>query len=298
MDIASERLLDVQMQIISDDEEDAGSGDSDSTIQYSEDAGSIRSIRRDCVFQNTYMVGMTPLTTYEADLKMEYARMHTYLIRGVELRNLEPPAANRSETIAHAMIVQGQATWDQLQRLMESLPGDTNMRWGQQAQHVAPPKRFTVGAWLRGPMAGINQKARMFPWTSRALTAIMRTWDETLLFTDCTLSMNVQAMPHRDSHNHQRTLNLALPCSAYEGGQISVEDPDGNTQLQADGVRGHILSTQEAVAFSPRCTHATMPWTGDRLILLSFHIDTPRRLCADDVEELRHIGFRPGFLSD
>ena len=27
MDIASERLLDVQMQIISDDEEDAGSGD-------------------------------------------------------------------------------------------------------------------------------------------------------------------------------------------------------------------------------------------------------------------------------
>ena len=105
------------------------------------------------MFQNTYMVGMTPLTTYEADLKMEYARMHTYLIRGVELRNLEPPAANRSETIAHAMIVQGQATWDQLQRLMESLPGDTNMRWGQQGPTCCTTEAvysWCMAAWTHG----------------------------------------------------------------------------------------------------------------------------------------------------
>ncbi|CAE7421810.1 TUT4 [Symbiodinium sp. CCMP2592] len=267
------------------------SEDSDSTIEYQRMVGGI-SKQPNCVFQNTYMVGVTPLNSYEQELKLDDARMHTYLIRGVDLRNLAPPAEYRAETIAHAMIVQGQATWGQLQRLLESLPGDSNMRWEQSAISGAPPKRFTVGAWLRGPMAGINQHARKFPWTCRALAAIVRTWDEELMFTDCTLSLNIQALPHPDSHNHPASMNLALPCSDCTGGQIFVEHPEGKARLQQDGVRvnGHILSTREAVSFSPRCTHATLPWNGDRLLLLSFHIDTPRRLCTDDVDELRLMG--------
>ena len=69
------------------------------------------------------------------------------------------PGQDRAEVLAFGMIANGQASWDQLQRLMTMLPADPKVRWApteNSSAHEIPPKRFTVGAWNHGILAGVN----------------------------------------------------------------------------------------------------------------------------------------------
>ena len=64
--------------------------------------------------------------------------------------------------------------------------------------------------------------------------------------------------------------NLSLPCSAFQGGQIFLEDEEGLTALNERGPVGHVLSMNEAITFSPHKFHATLPLSGTRLLLLAY----------------------------
>ena len=194
-----------------------------------------------------------------------------------------------------------QARWHQLQRLMSLLPGDKALRWAQHDPLVMAtqePKRFTVGAWIRGPMAGLHGWTCSFPWTTRVLMGIARTWSEEHAFTTVTLSMDTMAAPHKDMHNLASSLNLALPCSEFEGGELFVGSSEGQHRLAMDGPRGHMLSTQEAVLFPPRELHASLPWRGDRLLMVVYHIASPQRLCNEDRRTLRACGCQSRWLCD
>eukprot|EP00439_Symbiodinium_sp_Y106_P072657 s487_g13.t1 len=220
------------------------------------------------------IAGARELTPTEQNLRAEFFDQHIYLIRGVKVEGLPVPDVNRAEALAFGLIACGQAKWDQLERLLGLLPGDRSLRWQQEdaAARTLPPKRFTAGAWVRGPMTGANIHSRMLPWTTRVLAGIIGTWDVDLPFTTVTLSLNVQASPHRDSYSDSRSKNLMLPCSTFTGGEMFIEHETGIHKLKQDGPVGQILSAQEALLFSPRRTHATLPWCGTRLILIAFHI--------------------------
>ncbi|CAE7444605.1 hypothetical protein AK812_SmicGene39339 [Symbiodinium microadriaticum] len=161
-----------------------------STASGSEPGGSVP-----LVVGGVFMVGAQPPTSYELDLRYEYARQHVYLLRNVRV-------------------------------------GDLQVRWPQEnpapqtaADTCAPAdsKRFTVGAWNFGNMAGVVNNTVAYPWVTRALAGILGTWSEELQFTSCTLSLNTQAALHRDSRNLANSVNLALPCSEFQGGQLFIE---------------------------------------------------------------------------
>ena len=143
-------------------------------------------------------------------------------------------------------------------------------------------------------MTGVNVFARRFPWTARLLSGIIATWDETLEFSTITLSVNVCAKPHRDNHNHALSHNLMLPFSDFTGGELFLETRDGRHQLAENGPRGHIMSATEPLSFSPRRLHATLPWDGDRCIMIAFHIGMWSNLRHEDRVELLQMGFRLG----
>ena len=91
------------------------------------------------------------INSYEADLKYAYASQQVYLICDVNVRGLHVPGQDRAEVLAFGMIANGQASWDQLQRLMTMLPADPKVRWApteNSSAHEIPPKRFTVGVEL------------------------------------------------------------------------------------------------------------------------------------------------------
>ncbi|CAE7823207.1 unnamed protein product [Symbiodinium sp. KB8] len=238
-----------------------------------------------------FMVGSCPLTSYEQDLRYAYARQQVYLIRNVSLAGLCVPSACKAEALACGMVSSGQATWGQLQRLLSFLPEDIRIRWNQEnlASSVSTqrPKCFTIGAWNFGNMAGVMRSSLQFPWTARALAGVVSTFNEELCFSTCTLTLNTAAAPHKDSRNLVGSCNLALPCSSTQGGEIFVEDKQGMTHLSQSGPAGHVISVQEAAMFPPHKIHASMPWKGDRLLLLSFHIGQYANLKPNAVRVLQ-----------
>ena len=247
-----------------------------------------------------FMVGAQPPTSYELDLRYEYARQQVYLLRNVRVGDLQVPTHCKAEAMAFGMISSGQATWAQIRRLIEFLSTDARERWPQNDSKPQPTsetgahkdsKRFTVGAWNFGNMAGVVNNTTDYPWVTRALAGILGTWSEELRFTSCTLSLNTQAALHRDSRNLASSVNLALPCSEFRGGQLFIEDSQGGTSLTSTGPVGHLVSTNEATVFSPKLLHATMPWEGTRLLLLSFHIGQYANLKPLDVQLLTNHGF-------
>ena len=250
------------------------------------------------VFQGTYMAGSRPLMPAERDLRAEFFDLRIYLIRGVDLDGLLTPATS-VEFFAMSLIARGQATWSQLYRLMRSLPRDANLRWKQDspvAETLDAPHRVTMGAWNRGPLTGLHTTTRLYPWCTRAISAVVHTWDLAHPFTTVTMSLNVAAAPHRDKYNHASTDNLCLPCSVFQGGELFIEAADGATCLSIDGPRGHIISAQTATAFHPFSLHATLPWTGNRLLIIAYHIGMSHRLDSEDVMRLTAFGFNPRYL--
>ena len=248
------------------------------------------------VYCGIYMAGVKPMSGVEKDLRHEFQQMQLYLVRGVCLEGLKQPDC-RAEYLALSIISHGQASWAQLQRLTALLPCDSSLRWQQDVRGDAlPPHRVTVGSWNRGLMTGLHTTGRAYPWSARVMCRVVRSWGDELSFTSCTLSRNVAAAPHKDKFNHADSCNLCLPCSEFQGGEIFVDDLAGRSQLQSSGPTGHVLPATSALQFAPRRLHATLPWGGDRPVLLAFHIGMNHRISVEDLECLKQEGANPGFL--
>ena len=149
---------------------------------------------------NIYFAGERPLMPHERDLRYEFVKERIYLIRGVRMANLSAPLTSMAEALAMSMIGHGQATWTQLRRLIGLLPCDANLRWKQCSENKGEVRKFTAGAWVHGPMAGLHTNTQQYPWTARALAGIVRTWDDEFPFTSCSLILNVQAPAHVDKN--------------------------------------------------------------------------------------------------
>ena len=103
--------------------------------------------------------------------------------------------------------------------------------------------------------------------------------------------LNTTARPHTDARNLRGSFNLSLPCSSFTGGENFLEDAAGLSRLSDQGPSGHLISAQEAIQFEPHKLHATLPWDGTRLLLLSFHIGQYRNLRTEDKKYLKMQGF-------
>ena len=80
---------------------------------------------------NVYMAGTRPLSYYEEALRTEFLALHIYLIRGVDVADIQAPPQNQAEAIAFGLIGCGEATWQQIERLLSMLPSDKSLRWVQ-----------------------------------------------------------------------------------------------------------------------------------------------------------------------
>ena len=84
--------------------------------------------------------------------------------------------------------------------------------------------------------------------------------------------------------------NRVLACSRWEGGQLWLEDPDGEALLE-NGSRGRLLDVQPSATFDGHVRHKAMPWTGSRTLVVGFHIRDAWRLRPSEVQYLTRLGF-------
>ena len=105
---------------------------------------------------------------------------------------------------------------------------------------------------------------------------------------------------HKDSHNEHSTRNSITALTEFKDGQIWVEKREEEFQYDDEWkqvrpdlwVRGspRVLEKGSTVSFPPGQWHSTEPWSGQRVVLLTY---TPRlsHMSSDSAKELKDLGF-------
>jgi len=119
-------------------------------------------------------------------------------------------------------------------------------------------------------------------------------------FTFCSLSLNlnvrtVRTQVHQDVNNDDAD-NLILPVSNFSQGQVWVEAPDGDHHIQVAGksVAGilHDVSKGPVRFYAKGRLHCTLPWRGERLVLILYSGGAASHLKGSHYEWLVSLGLR------
>ena len=122
-----------------------------------------------------------------------------------------------AEMLATRCLCTGEANWADLLRVAQKLPHPRQSRFPEYASPgELAPASFTTGACARGPNVGITRNMKDFPRVTQVLAMIIQAIDPEHRFSSCTLSLNVGASAHRDSHNARSSSNLLVPDLAPE----------------------------------------------------------------------------------
>ena len=142
-------------------------------------------------------------------------------------------------------------------------------------------KLWASGAFVHGGVLGLKKSTTVFPMATRAFVKYIKQVKPDHEFNSVVVNINIQAKGHKDIHNAGS--NLVLPLSAFKGGEIEVDTPEGT----------HLLTLQDGPqTFDPKCLHSTRPWSnGNRVVLLAYSVRDSAKLKAEDSALLRDIGF-------
>ena len=90
-------------------------------------------------------------------------------------------------------------------------------------------------------------------------------------FSSVALSWDVQSPIHRDSHSHTRVCSAIIPAGQWQsGGELRIADESTDTILQ--GKHGNLRPLWRYLLLDSTADHATMPWTGTRVVILAWHV--------------------------
>ena len=134
---------------------------------------------------------------------------------------------------------------------------------------------FFKGACSHGGIRGLRSNTSLFPDATKVLCRFLKQAQAGFAFTSCALFHNVATKPHRDARNSSSS-NLIVPVSSFEHGDIWCADPSGTVPFTYDGITrvGRCLQVAAGpVLLDARDrVHATMPWTGNRLVLIAYSV--------------------------
>ncbi|CAE7034866.1 pol, partial [Symbiodinium sp. CCMP2456] len=163
-----------------------------------------------------------------------------------------------------------------IERLFELLP---NQRLPRQTEDCGvsglPPKAWKSGVYRHGGVLGVRKSSREFPYSTRLVNQFIRE-----VLGDSTTWSTF-------SFHRNRLWTQA------EAGEIGED----NEAVIVDGKRGRVRplqseeGTKEVVSFNPRQWHATMPWTGDRLVVAVYKVRGLNQIKTEDEDLALDLGF-------
>ena len=112
-----------------------------------------------------------------------------------------------AECCAKTLILNGRATWRQLQRLYDMLPVTVPTRACQDQAGSSPDSgsNFTVGGYSHASFHGLRRYTKSYPWTGALLASIVRSIHPAHRFTTISLINNVQSVDARLTRTTMKT---------------------------------------------------------------------------------------------
>ena len=155
---------------------------------------------------------------------------------------------------------------------------------------VLPPLVFGAGAYVHGPMRGLQNNTLRHLLVVLALVSLTRSMVPGHKFSSLTVLQNVSSKLHRDQRNLHGSSNLVL----FEGGELWVQCSGGASSMA--GHSGQVLpllldGVPTPQTFDPHALHATLPWSGDRVVVAAYTIRDSGMLSVQDCAVLSRVGF-------
>ena len=176
-------------------------------------------------------------------------------------------------------------------RLTEMLPSNARLfqAWVHEPRQ-RPPNVFNSGAFVHRPAVGVVGHPKQYKDIFTLMAAIVKSFALEHLYFSVSLTLNTQSTRHRDMRNLAGKQNMVVLWTNFENGQLWCELA-GEHILH--GIPGNLISiTQQVIKFHPQMQHATMPWLGNRLVLIAHNIRSQRLLTDSDCAQLTELGFR------
>ena len=201
-----------------------------------------------------------------------------------------PELPQAAEAFAHELLCKQSVVAKDVETLFQLLPHEPPHA-GSQADSGSA---FFTAACSHGGIQGLRSNTSLFPAATKVLCRFLRQAQADFAFTSCALFCNVATKPHRDARNSSSS-NLIVPVSSFEHGEIWCEDPSGTVPYTYDGITllGRCLQVSAGpVLLDARDrVHATMPWTGTRLVLIAYSVAQWQALTLHQKDLLISLGF-------
>ncbi|CAE7209839.1 unnamed protein product [Symbiodinium sp. CCMP2592] len=203
----------------------------------------------------------------------------------------------RANQLAYTCLHTGFVTFSQLQQLSLLLPIDAKPRKHildscHNDSHCQETRCFTAGAYIFGGEAGIRTSMRTFFWVTRLLCCIVKSAAGSRPFTTVTLSLNQQSGVHVDAHNSRTYHNIVIPAGYWDAGELWVYNDNGCNTFPGTELQGDVVPVRHPYTMLDATQpHAVFDWTGERTVVIGFHIRDAWRLQKDDLALLADAGF-------
>ena len=210
----------------------------------------------------------------------------------IQARNMYSAMAYISRSSAdptvHVPSIQSLETCSELiQHALFSIPSNEWISYSR--RNVRSDQQTHANQILLGLYSGVQSRGRLqftrntfkFPNLTRLILRYIQLLPHLCDF-ECTsiqINRNLRTIPHRDSNNRGYSIGWAV--GNWTGGDLFLYDPHGTEQLvvtdttckvasTGDILTGRRLDVHQPVCFNGNTIHATLPFQGDRVMMVFF----------------------------
>ena len=188
-----------------------------------------------------------------------------------------------------------QVPWHCLQR---SKTSERAIVQGDESSAKHPSAYVTFGTYAHGGVVGITKVSREYPCLTQIISRVISQTQPEHPFTSVSISCNVKAKPHRDSYNSLGIPNLVIPLiHPQSGGEVWVASPPGPNQRSLSmmcagkSLQGSVRCLQDRMLLDPHVWHATLPWSGNRLLAVGYVNKSYVKVTPEEKQWLLDHGF-------
>ena len=161
-------------------------------------------------------------------------------------------------------------TLHELCLLLDMLPSEVPPRGNAESN----TKCWTTGAFSKDNVVGCRRNLRSFPHVTKVLCAFLRRVAPGFPFSAIAFFRNQLALPHQDVNNSTSVANVIVPLTSFQEGGIWIQSQSCHEVLPGQdhlgGGRVLSLKVGKPALLAHHCVHASMPWHGDRVLLVGF----------------------------
>ena len=160
------------------------------------------------------------------------------------------------------------------------------------------PAYVIFGTYSHGGVVGVTRVTKECPWMCRAVMQVMNSMCAGERMTSVCVSCNIQSPPHRDSYNNEHSMNNVVPLVRpraggelwISGGQVSGKK--AVVRCGATELEGAKTPLSKVIRFDARKWHATMPWQGDRVVMIGYSLKGAQKLTQEARSLMKRRGMR------